>query len=33
VLVWSDAMRDEEGRSHSVNYTWNQMVITIETEQ
>ena len=31
VLIWSDAMKDAEGRSHTVNYTWNQMRITIET--
>ena len=30
VLIWSDAMKDEEGRSHTVNYTWNQMEITID---
>lgn len=29
VLVWSDAMKDETGRSHTVNYKWNQMKITI----
>lgn len=32
VLIWSDAMEDAEGRSHSVNYKWNQMEITIEVE-
>ena len=31
VLIWSDAMRDEQGRSHTVNYRWNHMKITIET--
>ena len=31
VLIWSDAMRNEQGRSHTVNYRWNQMKITIET--
>ncbi len=31
VLIWSDAMKDAEGRSHRVNYKWNQMRITIET--
>lgn len=31
VLIWSDAMKDEDGRSHTVNYKWNQMDITIET--
>lgn len=30
VLVWSDAMRNEFGKSHTVNYMWNQMRITIE---
>ena len=31
VLIWSDAMKNAEGRSHRVNYKWNQMEITIET--
>jgi len=31
VLIWSDAMKDEAGKSHTVNYKWNQMDITIET--
>ena len=31
-LIWSDAMKDKEGRSHTVNYRWNQMRITIRTE-
>lgn len=31
LLIWSDAMRDAEGRSHTVNYRWNQMWITLET--
>ena len=31
VLIWSDAMKNEEGRSHTVNYRWNQMKITIQT--
>jgi hypothetical protein len=31
VLNWSDAMKDTEGRSHRVNYKWNQMKVTIET--
>lgn len=30
VLIWSDAMKDSDGRSHTVNYTWNQMEITID---
>jgi len=29
VLIWSDAMRNPEGKSHTVNYLWNQMRITI----
>ncbi len=32
VLIWSDAMRNEEGKSHTVNYRWNQMEITLELE-
>jgi hypothetical protein len=32
VLIWSDAMKDETGKSHSTNYLWNQMEITIETD-
>ena len=32
VLIWSDAMRNEQGRSHTVNYRWNQMKITIQTQ-
>lgn len=30
VLIWSDAGHDEQGRSHSVYYKWNQMRITLE---
>jgi hypothetical protein len=33
VLIWSDAMKNEEGKSHTVNYRWNQMEITLELEQ
>jgi hypothetical protein len=33
VLIWSDAMKNKEGRSHTVNYVWNQMKIAIEIEQ
>jgi len=29
VLIWSDAMRNEDGRSHTVNYRWNQMEIEL----
>ncbi len=28
-LIWSDAMKNEEGKSHTVNYIWNQMEINI----
>jgi len=28
-LIWSDAMKNEHGKSHSVNYRWNQMTITL----
>jgi hypothetical protein len=31
VLIWSDAMKNEAGRSHTVNYRWNQMRISIQT--
>ncbi len=30
VLIWSDAMKNEDGRSHSVNYKRNHMKITIQ---
>ena len=30
ILIWSDAMRNEEGRSHQVHYKWNQMEIEIK---
>ena len=33
VLIWSDAMKDENGKSHTVNYKWNQMNITIKTAE
>jgi hypothetical protein len=32
VLIWSDAMKNKDGRSHTVNYRWNQMRITIITQ-
>jgi len=32
VLIWSDAMRDADGRSHTTNYTWNQMKIRLTFE-
>jgi hypothetical protein len=33
VLIWSDAMKNEKGHSHTVNYLWNQMEIVIETKE
>ena len=33
VLIWSDAMKNESGQSHSTNYKWNQMTIRIECSQ
>ena len=30
-LIWSDAMKNEQGKFHSINYVWNQMEIEIET--
>ena len=33
VLIWSDAMKNEAGKSHAVNYRWNQMEITLELGQ
>jgi hypothetical protein len=32
VLIWSDAMKNSEGRSHTVNYRWNHMKVRILTE-
>lgn len=32
VLIWSDAMKNKEGKSHTVNYLWNQMEIEIILE-
>jgi len=32
ILIWSDAMANEKGQSHAVNYLWNQMHISIITE-
>jgi hypothetical protein len=32
VLIWSDAMKNKEGRSHTVNYKWNHMRMTIQTK-
>lgn len=29
-LIWSDAMKNESGRSHNLNYLWNQMEIEIQ---
>jgi hypothetical protein len=33
VLIWSDAMKNAEGRSHTVNYRWNQMEISLILEE
>jgi len=30
ILIWSDAMKNEQGRSHTVNYKWNHMQITLD---
>jgi hypothetical protein len=30
VLVWSDAMKNKESKSHSLHYKWNQMEIDIK---
>jgi len=32
VLIWSDAMKNEQGHSHTVNYRWNQMKIRLLVE-
>ena len=32
VLIWSDAMKNSKGRSHSVHYKWNHMKIKILTD-
>ena len=32
ILIWSDAMANEKGQSHAVNYLWNQMEIRIEVQ-
>lgn len=32
IFIWSDAMKNQKGRSHSVNYKWNHMKITIKTK-
>lgn len=32
-LIWSDAMKNEDGKSHTVNYLWNQMKISILLEE
>ena len=29
VLIWSDAMKNAQGKSHTVNYRWNHMKIRI----
>jgi hypothetical protein len=33
VLIWSDAMKNKKGHSHTVNYLWNQMEIEILLDQ
>jgi hypothetical protein len=30
-IIWSDAMRNADGYSHSINYKWNQMQVNIRT--
>jgi len=30
ILIWSDAMKNEAGKSHTMNYKWKQMPITLE---
>ncbi|MBT3604714.1 MAG: DUF4185 domain-containing protein [Candidatus Latescibacteria bacterium] len=30
VLIWSDAMKNAEGKSHRTNYSWNQMKVTLK---
>ena len=32
VLIWSDAMKNKAGESHTTNYRWNQMAITLDLE-
>jgi len=32
ILIWSDAMKNEAGKSHSTNYLWNQMEIEIDLD-
>ena len=32
-LVWSDAMQNEPGESHTKNYMWNQIAISLETDR
>ena len=29
-LIWSDAMKNADGKSHTINYKWNQMPVTLE---
>ncbi|WP_146947941.1 DUF4185 domain-containing protein [Cyclobacterium qasimii] len=31
-LIWSDAMKNDQGNSHSINYIWNQMEIEIKVK-
>ena len=32
VLIWSDAMKNSSGKSHTVNYRWNHMKVTIQMD-
>ena len=32
ILIGSNAMKNAEGQSHTVNHRWNQMRITLRTE-
>jgi hypothetical protein len=32
-LIWSDAMKNENGHSHTTNYLWNQMQIEIQISE
>ncbi|MCF6268942.1 MAG: DUF4185 domain-containing protein [Melioribacteraceae bacterium] len=32
ILIWSDAMKNEKGRAHTINYLWNHMEINIQLQ-
>jgi hypothetical protein len=32
IFIWSDAMKDKDGKSHTVNYRWNQMSISLRVQ-